>query len=106
MAAYNKSALKKIPFIFTSVHASRSDITDKNIPQLSLQRMSVLIEAKKELDNKLRSIPGGNLELIGKLYELFDEAIMDELETANKFMCEFECSNMSYKLEVKPDEKN
>ena len=90
METYNKSASKKIPFIFTLVHASRSDITDKNIPQLSLQRMAALIEAKKELDNKLRSIPGGNLELIGKLYELFDEAIMDELETANKFICEFD----------------
>lgn len=90
MEAYNKSASKKIPFIFTSVHASHSDITDKNIPQLSLQRMSALIEAKKELDNKLRSIPGGNLELIAKLYDAFDEAIMDELETANKFICEFD----------------
>ena len=49
VAAYNKFALKKIPFIFTLVHASRSDITDKNILQLSLQRMAALIEAKKSL---------------------------------------------------------
>ena len=47
--------------------------------------MSAFIECKKELDNKLRSIPGGNLELIAKFYDAFDEAIMDELETANRF---------------------
>lgn len=77
--------MRKVPFIFTSVKTSDDDFNEKPVPQLSLQRMSAFIECKKELDNKLRSIPGGNLELIAKLYDAFDEAIMDELETANRF---------------------
>lgn len=74
-------------FIFTKVTAS-DDIGvycgKKIIPELSLQRMAALIEAKKELDLKLRSIPGGNIELIEKLYIAFDELIMDEFRIAKE----------------------
>lgn len=74
-------------FIFTKVAAS-DDIGvycgKKIIPELSLQRMAALIEAKKELDLKLRSIPGGNIELIEKLYIAFDELIMDEFRIAKE----------------------
>lgn len=74
-------------FIFTKVAAS--DDTEiyfrkKIIPELSLQRMAALIEAKKELDLKLRGIPGGNIELIEKLYIAFDELIMDEFRIAKE----------------------
>lgn len=75
-------------FIFTKIEApNRMEIfiERKLIPQFSLQRMAALIEAKKELDLKLRGIPGGNFELIGKLYEAFDEIIMDEFETAKLY---------------------
>lgn len=77
--------MRKVPFIFTSVKTSGDDLNGKTVPQLSLQRMSAFIECKKELDNKLRSIPGGNIELIAKLYDAFDEIIMDEFETANDY---------------------
>lgn len=77
--------MRKVPFIFTSVKTSGDDFNGKTVPQLSLQRMSAFIECKKELDNKLRSIPGGNIELIAKLYDALDEAIMDDLETANDY---------------------
>lgn len=87
--------MRKVPFIFTSVSASSEEFKEKPVPQLSLQRMSAFIECKKELDNKLRSIPGGNFELIAKLYDAFDEAIMDELETANRFKSKFDLNDES-----------
>lgn len=75
--------IKKI-FINTSVnHKGTCDgLFNKKTPECSLQRLSVYVETKKELDKKLRDIPGGNKEIVNKLYELFDEAILDELNLA------------------------
>ena len=58
---------------------------EKNYPEFSLQRLAVYVETKKELDKKLRDIPGGNCELVRKLYDTLDEAIIDELSVANSF---------------------
>lgn len=83
---YDKQ-FKKI-FINTSVnHKGTCDgLLNKKTPECSLQRLSVYVETKKELDKKLRDIPGGNKEIINKLYELFDEAIIDELIVAKKIL--------------------
>ena len=40
---------------------------------------SVFIESKRELNNRLMELPGGNLEKIGELNKKFDEIIEDEL---------------------------
>ena len=45
----------------------------------------VYVETKKELDKKLRDIPGGNKEIINKLYAVIDEAIIDELIVAKNY---------------------
>lgn len=58
----------------------------KKFPEFSLQRLAVYVETKKELDKKLRDIPGGNCELICELYDILDEAIMDELALANNLI--------------------
>lgn len=81
----DNSAQKK--FIFTQAnYEGRCDgFKSKAYPEFSLQRLSVYVETKKELDKKLRDIPGGNGELINKLYQNLDEAIMDELCLANTF---------------------
>ena len=47
--------------------------------KVDLQRMSVFIESKRELNNRLMELPGGNLEKIGELNKKFDEIIEDEL---------------------------
>lgn len=39
---------------------------------------------ERMMDLKLRSIPGGNIELIEKLYIAFDELIMDEFRIAKE----------------------
>ena len=54
-------------------------------PEFSLQRLAVYVETKKELDKKLRDIPGGNCEALVKLYMIFDEVIEHELSMANSF---------------------
>lgn len=46
----------------------------------SLQRMSVFIETKKELNARLMKLPDGNLKKLAKLNKLFDEIIDDELK--------------------------
>lgn len=46
----------------------------------SLQRMSVFIETKKELNARLMKLPDGNLKKLTKLNKLFDEIIDDELK--------------------------
>ena len=73
------SRLKKI-FINTSVNykGTCDGLLNKKTPECSLQRLSVYVETKKELDKKLRD----NKEIVNKLYELFDEAILDELNLA------------------------
>ena len=74
-------------FIFTPAnYEGKCDgFKSKEYPEFSLQRLSVYVETKKELDKKLRDIPGGNINLISKLYKDFDEAIIDELSLANTF---------------------
>ncbi len=46
---------------------------------IDLQRMSVFIETKKELNARLMKLPDGNLKKLAKLNKLFDEIIDDEL---------------------------
>ena len=46
---------------------------------VDLQRMSVFIETKKELNARLMKLPDGNLKKLAKLNKLFDEIIDDEL---------------------------
>lgn len=46
----------------------------------SLQRMSVFIETKKELNARLMKLPDGNLKKLAKLNKLFDEIVDDELK--------------------------
>ena len=46
---------------------------------VDLQRMSVFIETKKELNARLTKLPDGNLKKLAKLNKLFDEIIDDEL---------------------------
>lgn len=46
---------------------------------VDLQRMSVFVETKKELNARLRELPSGDLEKLAKLNKLFDEIIDDEL---------------------------
>jgi hypothetical protein len=45
-----------------------------------LQRMSVFVETKKELNARLMELPSGDLEKLAKLNKLFDEIIDDELK--------------------------
>lgn len=52
-------------------------------PSFSLQRIAVYVETQKELDKKLRDIPGGNLDHIRKIQSALDEAITYELKLAN-----------------------
>ena len=47
---------------------------------VDLQRMSVFVETKKELNARLRELPSGDLEKLAKLNKLFDEIIDDELK--------------------------
>ena len=47
---------------------------------VDLQRMSVFIETKKELNARLMKLPDGNLKKLAKLNKLFDEIIDDELK--------------------------
>ena len=47
---------------------------------VDLQRMSVLVETKKELNARLMELPSGDLEKLAKLNKLFDEIIDDELK--------------------------
>lgn len=47
---------------------------------VNLQRMSVFIETKKELNARLMKLPDGNLKKLAKLNKLFDEIIDDELK--------------------------
>lgn len=47
---------------------------------VDLQRMSVFIETKKELNVRLMELPSGDLEKLAKLNKLFDEIIDDELK--------------------------
>lgn len=47
---------------------------------VDLQRMSVFVETKKELNVRLRELPSGDLEKLAKLNKLFDEIIDDELK--------------------------
>lgn len=78
--------MRKFPFVLTEVDAPKEhETTGKRIATLSLQRLALYAETKKELDKKLRKIPGGNLELIAKLYGVFDELVADELSCANSF---------------------
>ena len=78
--------MERFPFVLTEVKVRKgADIRGKKIEALSLQRLAVYVETKKELDKKLREIPGGNLELIDKLYNVFDELVADELSCANSF---------------------
>lgn len=78
---------KKKHFINTAVNykAACDELVDKKMPECSLQRLSVYVEIKKELDKKLRDIPGGNKEIINKLYAVIDEAIVDELIVAKNY---------------------
>lgn len=46
---------------------------------VNLQRRSVFIETKKELNARLMKLPDGDLEKLAKLNKLFDEIIDDEL---------------------------
>ena len=46
---------------------------------VDLQRKSVFIETKKELNARLMKLPDGNLKKLAKLNKLFDEIIDDEL---------------------------
>ena len=47
--------------------------------KIDLQRMSVFIETKKELNERLMELPDGNLEKLAKLNAMFDEIIDEEL---------------------------
>lgn len=47
---------------------------------VDLQRMSVFVETKKELNARLMELPSGDLEKLAKLNKLFDEIIDDELK--------------------------
>lgn len=47
---------------------------------VDLQRMSVFVETKKELNARLTELPSGDLEKLAKLNKLFDEIIDDELK--------------------------
>lgn len=47
---------------------------------VDLQRMSVFVETKKELNARLVGLPSGDLEKLAKLNKLFDEIIDDELK--------------------------
>ena len=47
---------------------------------VDLQRMSVFVETKKELNARLRELPSGDLEKLAKLNKLFNEIIDDELK--------------------------
>lgn len=80
------SRIKKI-FINTAVNykGTCDGLLNKKTPECSLQRLSVYVETKKELDKKLRDIPGGNKEIINKLYAVIDEAIIDELIVAKNY---------------------
>lgn len=81
----------RFPFVLTEVEIPEEhETTGKRIATLSLQRLALYVEAKKELDKKLRKVPGGNLELIGKLYGVFDELVADELSCANSFKSELD----------------
>lgn len=82
--------MRKCKFVFTAAnYKGRCDLDApdeyKSVKEFSLQRMSAYIEAKKKLDKELRNIPGGNRELINKLYDVFDELIMDEFASAKMF---------------------
>ena len=79
----DNSAQKKFIFTPANYEGKCDGFKNKAYPEFSLQRLSVYVETKKELDKKLRDIPGGNINLINKLYKDFDEAIMDELSLAN-----------------------
>lgn len=76
-----KKSFNEFPFIITAAnHKGNCDnVSNREFPEYSLQRLSVYVDAKKELDKKLRDIPGGNIDVINKLYKSFDEAIENEL---------------------------
>lgn len=83
--------MRGFPFVLAEVDIPKGhETTGKRIATLSLQRLALYVETKKELDKKLRKIPGGNLELIGKLYDVFDELVADELSCANSFKSKFD----------------
>ena len=48
---------------------------------LVYMRVQIYIDIKKELDCKLCQLPGGNLDLIHKVYHAIDNAIHDEMQT-------------------------
>ena len=47
--------------------------------KIDLQRISVFVESKRELNKRLMELPDGNLEKLAKLNGTFDEIIDDEL---------------------------
>ena len=47
--------------------------------KIDLQRISVFVESKRELNKRLMELPDGNLEKLDKLNGMFDEIIDDEL---------------------------
>lgn len=47
--------------------------------KIDLQRISVFVESKRELNKRLMELPDGNLEKLAKLNGMFDEIIDDEL---------------------------
>lgn len=80
----NKDALTKT-FVNTAVNhkGSCESLLPGTYPSFSLQRIAVYVETQKELDKKLRDIPGGNLDHIRKIQSALDEAIMHEFKLAN-----------------------
>lgn len=83
--------MRGFPFVLTEVELPEGHETaGKRIASLSLQRLALYVETKKELDKKLCKIPGGNLNLIAKLYDVFDELVADELSCANSFKSKFD----------------
>ncbi|MDO4920961.1 MAG: hypothetical protein Q4E64_03920 [Phascolarctobacterium sp.] len=89
--------MRQCEFIFTAAnYKGTCDVgilgQDKPLPEFSLQRLAAYIEAKKRFDKELRNIPGGNRDLISKLYEVFDELIMDEFKLAKAFNGNFNSS--------------
>jgi len=83
-----EKSFNEFPFIITAANykGNCDNVTSSELPEYSLQRLSVYVDTKKELDKKLRDIPGGNTAVINKLYKSFDEAIKNELILAKKLI--------------------